>query len=143
MTSRVAENWHMGSFFHLTFYLIFFDYFYFIYLLFYFVQFLFLVILFSSYSFSFLNFSYSFSSLFNFFLFHFVFWNETKWKPRGREMTQHLKKHDGWRQQQCVRLNDAKKSHILLAPYEMLQLLRNRILLLLCFILNSRLFLFW
>ena len=109
----------MGSFFHLTFYLIFFDYFYFIYLLFYFVQFLFLVILFSSYSFSFLNFSYSFSSLFNFFLFHFVFWNETKWKPRGREMTQRLKKHDGWRQQQYVRLNNAKKSHILLAPYEM------------------------
>ena len=103
----------MGSFFHLTFYLIFFDYFHFIYLLFYFVQFLFLVILFSSYSFSFLNFSYSFSSLFNFFYFILFF------EMKRNENHVAEKWHSTWKNMMAEDRSSAKKSHILLAPYEM------------------------
>ena len=47
----------------------------------------FVFVLFLPCPFSFLNFSYSFFFVLNYFSFYFVFWHETKWKPRGRELT--------------------------------------------------------
>ena len=79
----VAENWHMISFFNFTFCLFSFVISVLISSLIHFVHFS----LFSFCLFSLLNSSYSF--LFHLIFFHFIltFWNETKWKPRGRELT--------------------------------------------------------
>ena len=88
---------------------------------------LFLLILYSLLFSSFLNafFVLPFTFFFFFtFLFHFVFWNRTKWKPRGRGLTQHLNETmmtKNWQthaQEQSITLSDAKHSRISLVQHE-------------------------
>ena len=129
----VADNWYMIFFFILLFI-------YFLLLfLFYFFTFLFCLFcfcfhfvfnLFSSYSFTFLNFSYSFFFFCFFFCFsiniffisfRFLKWNEMKTTWLRTNTAPKTMMAEDWHtdaQQQYVRLNDAKNSHVLHVPHE-------------------------
>ena len=127
----VADNWYMIFFFILLFI-------YFLLLfLFYFFTFLFCLFcfcfhfvfnLFSSYSFTFLNFSYRFFFFFfcfsiNIFFisFRFLKWNEMKTTWLRTNTAPKTMMAEDWHtdaQQQYVRLNDAKNSHVLHVPHE-------------------------
>ena len=117
LTCTMAETCHMISFLILLFLLFSFVIFVLMFSLFSFRSlcfcFNFVLILLSFCSFSLLDFSYSF--FFNcFFKFYIVFWNETKWKPGGWELTKRLKQimmDEDWHThalQQYVRLNYEK-----------------------------------
>ena len=96
-----------------------------IFLFFFFLLVVLLVFLFPLFSFPYFSESFFFSFVLCFKIsFHFAFWNETKWKSRGRELKYCLKwtmTAEDWHthaQQQYVRLNDAKNPHISLVPHK-------------------------
>ena len=85
MKCTMAENWHMISFSNFTFFLYFLLLFLFHFSLFCFVHFIFVLILFPC-CFYLVHFHFLFFPKV-LFPFHVAFWNETKWKPRGQELT--------------------------------------------------------